>query len=362
MHGRPPGLHVSLLAAVGMAMAATAFALGLVLAPWSPRIHIAMAGLAGGYVFPSMVYVTLVTVMASGLPRRGLEAAIAILSVAAPAAVPLSLVVAGPLEASVVLAFGAAAKLAYAAMQLRRPRMTSRDFKHLVPAPPAGLLTASLAVIARGDPGVEEIAAAAFAGFTMPAIALLSPATVSSVYKPGRVWRLASQHLSLAGIPGGVILYLYGPEAALAAGLVAGLLYLAPLLHMAPSRLSARGATRYIATSHLSAAVAAVAGLAHLATSGPDFIALVHSAYAGFAGPHAVMHVTVRGGEVPLTVKPRFWPVAAPTLLALSAILRPYAPPESWLLALSAVATLALAIASPSLVPPSFRQNKLRLE
>lgn len=356
MHGKPPGLHVGLLAAVGMAVAAIAFLPGLLLAPWSPRIHIAMAGLAGGYVFPSMVYVTLVTVMASGSPRRGLEALVALLSVALPGAAPPSLLAGGPLEASIALAAAAAAKLAHAALQLRRPRMRLRDFRHLVPAPPAGLLAASLAAMARGDPGVEEVAAAAFSGFTLPAIALLSPATVSSVYRPGRVGRLASQHLSLAGIPGGLILYLYGPEAALAAGLAAALLYLAPLLPLAPSRLPAGGAPRYVAASHLSAAAAAAAGLAHTAVSGLDFIALVHSAYAGFAGPHAVMHVTVRGGEVPLTVKPRFWPIPAPALLAFSAILRPYAPLESWLLAISSVAALLLAIASPSRVPPALRQ------
>jgi len=343
----PRGCHVGFHAAVGLAAASIAFLSGLAAAPWSPWLHMALAGLAGGYTFPMLIYLNLATGMASGEPRRGVEGLLACSSIYASFAPPL-LALASPGAAAVGVAASGGLSAVYTLMQLGKPRMRWRPFAPLLPAPPAGGFLAGIAALQAGA-GVEGVAGLAAAGFTLPMIILVSPATVGSVY--GRRSRRA-QPLSLPAALTPVLALGLGWEAALKASLALGAVYLALLLPGAPAAARRGGARRYIAFTHASALAGSLPGLA------AGGLPLIHFAYLGFAAPHALMHVLVRGGEVPFTVRPRFWPLPSPLLLAAASLARPVEPLASWILALSAFTLAALALASGSPVPPAFRREQ----
>ena len=310
-----------------------------------------MAGFAGGFTFPMLIYINLVTGMAGGEPRRGLEGVLACISIYLSLAPPI-LALHSPLITSLGVMLSGAASAAYTALQLGRPRMAWRPFAPLLIAPPLGGVAGGLVAMAAGEElvGVASLAAA---GFTLPMIMLLSPATVGSVYG---VRARTAQPLSLPASASPLLAPALGWEAALRASIFIGLLYLVIILSNAPRVAGSGGARLYIVLSHAAAFTGALPGLL---LSG---VPLLHSAYLGFAAPHALMHVMVRGGEVPFTVRPRFWPFPSPILLAASALARPLEPLASWLLALSAFLLAMASLANREPVPPAFkREQDIRL-
>ncbi|MCE4611430.1 MAG: hypothetical protein F7B17_05620 [Desulfurococcales archaeon] len=357
MSSRAPSCYVGGVAAVGMGLAALAFTTGIAIAPWSPGIHVALAGLAGGFTFPGLVYLSLSTSLASGEPRRGLEGLLACTAIIASLLAPLAALLEARLAPALTLT-STLSMLAYTSIQARRPRLAKRDFKRLVPVPALGGTAASIVALIEGG-GVEVLASLLAGGFTLPIAIVFSPVTVGSVYRLEPRVRVLAQSASIPAALSPLAAPPLGVSAALELALACSVAYLAVMIAGALGRLFSLGAPGFVAATHISAGVGVVGGLAAITVSGRlDYVTLAHVALLGFAAPHAFMHVLVRGGEVPFTVRRRFWPYPTPAFLALASALRPLEPSYSWILVLSALLVEAAAIASLNPVPPAFKALK----
>ena len=354
MNSNPPSCYVGGVAALGMGLAALAFTAGIAAAPWSPSAHVALAGIAGGFTFPGLVYLSLSTSLASGEPRRGLEGLLACTAIIASLTAPLAALAKAELAPLLTLA-ATLSMLAYTAVQYRRPRLARRDFRYLVPVPALGGMLASLAAMAVGG-GVEVLASLLAASFTLPIAIVFSPVTVGSVYRLERRLRILAQSASLPAALSPLVALALDPLTALELALSSTIIYLAVVLLGAFRKLASPGAPRFVAVTHLSAAAGVAGSLAVIVATGRiDYVTLAHVALLGFAAPHAFMHLLVRGGEVPFTVRRRFWPYPTPALLALASTLRPLEPGYSWILTLAALLFEAAAIAGPDPIPPAFK-------
>ncbi len=306
-------------------------------------------------MFPALIFTNVVTSLASGAPRRGAEGLVACATIALLAATPLAPLAVGVLAASALLVLAMAFLMVYTVFQIVKPRLAYREYKLALLAPPLGGVAAALSSMV-SEGGAEVLAALAVVGFSSPTALVLSPVTVGNVYRIKERWRLLAQ---LSAYPAALspLAYLaWGVDGLVAVSVTALSLYLA-VMAVAAARSVSGGARGYIALSHLSAFAGTVGGaLAALyAGSLSDIVIYAHVVTLGFLMPHALLHITVRGGEIPFTVKRRFWPYPSPLMVAASSIFRPIEPGTALALVVAALLLEVAAIGGLNPVPPAYR-------
>lgn len=345
--------YVMIASAMGMAI-------GLLFAPLSPILHAVLTGYYGGLLFPLAVLTTFATGMASGRPRRGLEALLLVASLAMLFIAPLPMLGGKGYAVPALTALALLLLTTYIAWQAMSPR-AARFHPILWVVPPiTGLTTAvGIYVFNTGESWIVDLALVIAVTASATPLVMAPLAVGASIYGLRAPRGLSSVRLAPAYIfPLTSIAVAASGRFDLIALMVAGYVLLMNPFRVLPRLLgdgvsNPRGYLLAVHASSLSSASMLAIGFNYL---GFDVLTAVHVLLLGHVVPHAMLHSQVRGGEVPLTRRPRSWMPAAPLAAGISALLRPLDPELSLAMILSALAIHYLILASPrDLKPRAFK-------
>ncbi|MEB3862217.1 MAG: hypothetical protein GSR84_08370 [Desulfurococcales archaeon] len=328
-------LKLSRISTLGIALSVVLVIPGLLAAPRLATLHMGLVGLGAGLLFPTAMYITFTGSLKSGLPRRGVEAAVPLASVLlAAASLPLYLAGHPGWRASAV---GGLLFLAlHSWLQARGWRRREPWFVLLYPS------LAGAAGLACGC-GVVESMLRVGLFYAAPMVVVVSLLTVSRNYgvDPSRPWVYSPLALNAVSLVLAVAGYSWYP-------VVSGLgllLYFAVLRVWRAPSLVARGlriggpgggALVYMGVSHLSSLASQLLWLASL-----DVLSMVHVVYIGFVGVHIFLHAPLM---LPQVVRVRlakvYVPPLPPILLAMAAVARPWLPGMSYALMVASLILL----------------------
>ncbi len=356
-------IHVGYVMSYILMASALGFLAGLAAAAFDSRVHIILAGLYGGLVFPLAVYTNFLTGLSLGRPREGVEAVIFLISISSLLASPIILAVVGVRFYALALLSSLSSLLIYAVIQISRPRAWRGVLTLSWLAPPASGAIYTLHLMASGGSEALKAALDSVLYISIPVPLVMAPQAVgASIYGlgyPRGVEGFLRMLPSLAFPLSTIASLVSGSTAPIAASIAAYSVLMRPWKALSGRKAISFPRT-YLLAVHASSLASALAMIWTEYTGSLDLVTLAHLAFIGYLAPHAFLHSLVRGGEIPLTRRPRTWIPAPAALLMASSLLRPAYPDLSLIAVLAATilhASILISTDPRDIVPRAFRTH-----